>query len=120
MGGDGRDSHLACCTTAPAAKAESPPPAGRGSDGLDGDRQAGARASRRGATGAPEFRSRAPQGRRARRLRGLRETGTLGARRAKTPAEGVASGRRRDSRRLVGAAPARRLPLAGRGDERGT
>jgi hypothetical protein len=83
---------------------KSPPPAGRGSDGLDGDRQAGARASRRGATGAPELRFRAPQGRRARRLRRLRETGTLGARRAKTPAEGVAGGRRRDSRRLVGAA----------------
>jgi hypothetical protein len=47
MGGDGRNSHLACCTTA-AAQAESPPPAGRGSDGLDGDRQAGAQGLRGG------------------------------------------------------------------------
>jgi len=53
-----------------------------------------------GATGAPELRSRAPHGRRARRLR-RRETGTLGAGRAKTPVEGVASGRRRNSRRLL-------------------
>jgi len=99
VGGYGRDSHLACCTTAAAAKAESPPPAGRGSNGSTAiARQAQElRGGSDGSAGAPIP---GTSWRRARRLR-RRETGTLGAGRAKTPVEGVASGRRRNSRRLL-------------------
>jgi hypothetical protein len=113
MGGDGRVSHLARCKTA-AAEAESPPPAGRGSDAIHGDRQAGARDSRRradGSAGAPipgtssEARSEVTEATRDRKARGQRRSNACGA---GSPVGGGADAN------ACWSGPARRLPWQAR------
>ena len=112
------------CPTATAAEAESPPSAGRWErrdPRRSPGRLKGHEAESNGSAGSPipstswEARSEATEVTRLRMSRSQRRPNAWGMR--------IASGRRRDRRRLVGAAPTRRLPwqavATSEGDERG-